>query len=61
MRQIVKIKGESVDGRVVRTCPKCETQKDINEFGLRTLRGAGGRGEDVVTNQSWCRPCRSGH
>jgi hypothetical protein len=61
MRQIVKLNGESVGGKVVRTCPHCATQKDINEFGLRTFKGAGDRGEDVVTNQSWCRQCRSGH
>lgn len=41
-----------VDGRPVRRCPCCKELKDLNEFGLRTVRG-------VVANQSWCRDCRS--
>lgn len=60
-RQIVKISGESVGGKIVRTCPNCKIQKDLNDFGLRTMKGAGPMGEDIVTNQSWCRPCRKGH
>lgn len=60
MRPTVKINAESIGGKVVRTCPKCKIQKDIDEFGLRTMKHAGDNGEDLVTNQSWCRPCRTG-
>ncbi len=58
MRPEVRINAESVGGKVVRTCPHCKSQKAIDEFGLRTLKRAGESGEDVVTNQSWCRSCR---
>ena len=58
MRPTVKINSQSVDGKAVRTCPKCGVQKEIDAFGLRTFRHAGRGGEDIVTNQSWCRHCR---
>lgn len=60
MKPFVKIVGETgSNGEVYRTCPKCGTSKPLNDFGLRTLKKAGPGGEDVITNQSWCRPCRS--
>ena len=45
-------------GVVHRTCPKCKQTKPLDEFGLRTMKGAGPDGEDVIRNQSWCRVCR---
>ncbi len=60
MRPLVKILGETDPwGKVYRTCPHCEVSKPLDDFGLRTFKNAGPGGEDVVTNQSWCRPCRS--
>jgi len=47
-----------VDGRPVRRCPCCEELKDLNDFGLRRMKGAGKGGADVVANQTWCRDCR---
>jgi hypothetical protein len=47
-----------VDGRVHRTCPNCQELKELDEFGLRQILGSGTDGSDLVTNQSWCRPCR---
>jgi len=40
-----------IDGKPYRRCPCCGELKELNEFGLRILRG-------VVANQSWCRSCR---
>lgn len=48
-----------VDGRPVRRCPHCKELKDLNDFGLRRLKGAGQNGADVVANQPWCRDCRN--
>jgi hypothetical protein len=60
MRPFVKINGKADEGgKIYRTCPKCERTKELDEFGLRTLKGAGSGGEDVITNQSWCRTCRA--
>jgi hypothetical protein len=60
MRPIVKILGvANRDGVAYRTCPRCETQKSMDDFGLRRFKAAGPSGEDVITNQSWCRSCRS--
>lgn len=47
-----------VDGRPVRVCPHCGKTKDLNEFGLRRMKGAARDGADVVANQSWCQACR---
>lgn len=33
-------------------CPKCSTEKEINEFGLRTVNGN-------AVKQSYCKNCRS--
>ena len=49
----------TINGVAYRKCPRCEEEKAIDDFGLRRLAGKGPEGEDVVRNQSWCRPCRS--
>jgi hypothetical protein len=48
-----------VDGKVHRTCPNCGESKPLDEFGLRKMAGSGKDGADLVTNQSWCRSCRT--
>lgn len=59
MRPFVKINGKAdADGKVYRTCPKCNLSKEMDDFGLRRAKKAGPAGEDVITNQSWCRSCR---
>lgn len=35
-----------------RTCPKCEKEKPIKDFGYRKMENG------QVRNQSWCRKCR---
>jgi len=60
-RDIVIVQGEqnADTGMVERKCPKCGVTKPVNDFGLRRMKHAGPNGEDVIRNQSWCRPCRS--
>jgi phage FluMu protein Com len=43
-----------VDGKVIIECkcPRCDTPKNINEFGLRKMG-------ETVRRQSYCRACRS--
>lgn len=47
-----------VDGVVHRKCPRCKEVKPLSEFGLRKLKARAAGGSDLVTNQSWCTPCR---
>lgn len=59
-RPEVKIKADTIiDGVAHRTCPKCKKVKPIDEYGLRKMAGQGQDGNDLLTNQSWCRPCRN--
>jgi hypothetical protein len=62
VRDVVVVQGEpGVEGRVVeRRCPNCNVVKPLDDFGMRRLKHAGPNGEDVLRNQSWCRPCRAG-
>jgi len=48
-----------VDGVVWRTCPHCGEMKPLDDFGLRRIRPTHLGEPPLVTNQSWCRPCRS--
>lgn len=46
------------DGKPFKRCPKCDTSKDVNEFGL--LKKVGSGGVEVVAFQAWCSACRGG-
>ena len=50
---------EVINGEAHRKCPKCGETKPLDDFGLRRMTGRGVDGGDLVTNQSWCRECRS--
>lgn len=39
-----------------RTCPKCEQEKPLSDFGFRNM---GKNRDDEIRNQSWCKKCRS--
>jgi hypothetical protein len=56
----VRIHGdEIIDGVVHRRCPgPCGKLKPLSEFGIRRMAGQGENGQDLLTNQSWCRECR---
>jgi hypothetical protein len=59
-RDEVKINADKIiKGVAHRNCPKCGVLKPLDDFGLRRMAGYGKDGSDRVTNQSWCRPCRS--
>ena len=58
-RDEVRILADEVkDGKALRTCPNCGKTKPLDEFGLRRIKNGGQDGQDLVTNQSWCRECR---
>lgn len=58
-RQTLQFRADELrDGRLFKRCPKCETAKDVNEFGL--LKKVGAAGTEVVAFQAWCRSCRGG-
>jgi len=59
-RDEIRIRGdEIIDGVVYRRCPECGELKPLDEFGLRRMAGYGHNGGDRITNQSWCRDCRT--
>ena len=59
-REEVRIRADEViNGVAHRTCPNCSEMKPLDEFGLRRMKGHGKEGQDLVTNQSWCRTCRN--
>ena len=48
-----------IDNIVYRRCPKCKVLKELDDFGLRTLkRDPDNKGGDTIRIQSWCRECR---
>lgn len=56
----LKILGTKIiDGEVHRQCPHCKRLRALSCFGLRTMKARTSDGVDLVTNQSWCRECRS--
>lgn len=61
MANEVRIRADKIiNGIAHRKCPgPCKTLKPLDEFGLRKMAGAGKDGTDLVTNQSWCRECRT--
>lgn len=59
MSDQLKILADQIfDGVVHRKCPRCKEVKSLSEFGLRKLKARVAGGQDLVTNQSWCTPCR---
>lgn len=64
-RDRVRINAHRIDpssGELFRNCPGplCSGKEhNIDEFGLRKFRRYFEDGSDLVTNQSWCRECRS--
>lgn len=59
-RDTVRIRADKlIDGIAHRTCPCCGETKPLDAFGTRRMAGQGEDGADLVTNQSWCRDCRS--
>ena len=47
-----------IKGVVHRECPHCNKLKPLDDFGLRRMAKRGSAGQDLITNQSWCRECR---
>lgn len=48
-----------VNGIAHRACPHCGEMKPIDDFGLRRMRPLQPGEPPMITNQSWCRPCRN--
>ena len=60
-RDELRLKADQIINDVPhRTCPHCSKVKPLDDFGLRRFKGSGSGGGDLVTNQSWCRDCRTG-
>jgi len=58
-RDTVRIKVDDIiNGIAHRRCPNCGKLKPLDDFGIRKMAGYGSNGENLVTNQSWCRECR---
>ena len=49
---------EIIDGIAYKRCPECGELKPLDDFGVRRKKNAGAGGQDVITDQSWCRSCR---
>jgi len=49
----VKLQGFYVNGQLMRNCPKCKSDKPMDDFGPRKMTGT-----DLIRNQSWCKDCR---